>query len=67
MKYLTFCMGITDGKPVVHERFTNVKLGDGTHLMIPILVCESETLEELRTSFAQDVGRMFSAVEKASA
>ena len=66
MKYLTFCMGITDEKPVVHERFTNVKLDNGAHLLVPILVCEGETLEELRTSFAQDVGNMFSSVEKLS-
>jgi len=66
MKYLVFCMSITDEEPVVHERFTNVKLSNGTHLLIPILVCESETLEELRTSFTQDVGNMFRSVEKLS-
>jgi hypothetical protein len=66
MKYLTFCMGITDEKPVVHERFANVKLDNGTHLLIPILVSKAETVEELRSSFAQDVGKMFSSVEKLS-
>lgn len=63
MKYLTFCMGISDEKPVSYDKFANVKLYNGTHLLIPILVCEGETLEELRTKFAQDAGKMFNFKE----
>lgn len=66
MKYLTFCMGISDEKPTAYDKFANVKLDNGTHLLIPILVCEAETLDELRTNFAQDIGGMFTSVEKLS-
>jgi hypothetical protein len=57
-------MAISDEKPVAHHKFTEVKLDNGSHLMIPILVCEHEDLSAMRKDFEQDVRNMFDAVEK---